>query len=362
MAKTKIPLTLLAHAQIASFEWGKAVIDSFHRQAPKLGFSLKTVYDRANMDEQSGPIVLLGVDRVWIQETVTYLESTEHPIVLLNGITDPTHKRVSHILCDQEDVVRQSVAHLRSRRRHNIAFFGVQKNDTSDQKKATTFAQLVSDKHVYHIESDVRECCERFFARWEQYDSVICANDILAIYLLGQCRERGIRIPDQLLLVGNGNLWLSTHTTPTLTTAFGDTEAMATIALRVCQNLMRFPTIGSMDVQLKSNLICRASTGEYTELRQGHSTARSYYPFYDNTVCDELIRIQKIDSVLSSLSPDKRLILSMLVEGYRCSEVAEQVHLSEYAVQYHLKKVYKQLDIHSKAELLKLLDTYGITL
>ena len=64
---------------------------------------------------------------------------------------------------------------------------------------------------------------------------------------------------------------------------------------------------------------------------------------------------------LAFSSEEQRMIL-MLVNGAKYGEIAEQVHLSEDSVKYHIKKIYKNLGIHRKDELISLLNVYGITL
>jgi len=49
-------------------------------------------------------------------------------------------------------------------------------------------------------------------------DAVFAASDILAIGVLIECQNRGIRVPEQLAVVGFDDVGLASHTTPPLTT------------------------------------------------------------------------------------------------------------------------------------------------
>ena len=48
--------------------------------------------------------------------------------------------------------------------------------------------------------------------------AIICGNDILAMGALAECRSLGIRIPQQISIVGFDNLEFAAHLDPPLTT------------------------------------------------------------------------------------------------------------------------------------------------
>lgn len=362
--KNKTPLTLLVHKDMVVFDWGKAVIDCFYRQSLQKGFALKIVFDWHEITEQKD-IILFGVNKEWLKETLENLNKTEH-ILLIDGVINYPIKPVSHLLTEQGTVISKSVEHLYQCGCKKIAFFGVQKYDTSDQSKADAFAAMESAEHTYYIEKDVDECFEKFLLRAEEYDGVICSNDIIAVYFLSQCKSHGIEIGKKLKLIGNGNLWIGAHTEPSVTSIACDIEEMVSSALQTYKNLCRFKNIESVDVYMKSTLISRESTSEFDEskgLREKKSQ-RMYCLnglYENNNASDELCRIQQINSVLSSLSAQKQKILYLRIKEFCYSDIANEVHLSEDTVKYHLKKIYKQLEVHSKKELLELLCKYCIS-
>ena len=62
--------------------------------------------------------------------------------------------------------------------------------------------------------------------------AVLAANDYHASLLVRVCREMGIRIPDDLSVVGFDDIPLSSHNDPPLTTVRVDTESMGRLAVR----------------------------------------------------------------------------------------------------------------------------------
>ena len=357
------PLTLLVHNKIAIFEWGQVLIDQFSQQAWRNGFSLQTVYRWQNAAKRDGPIVLIGVDELWIDDVLKHLLPSGRRIVSLNNVNHPHYKQISHISADQEWVVEQCLQHLHQCQRTHPAFFGMQNNDTSDRIKAETFAARVSKDSIYTITDidEIHSCAERFIHDIDRYDSVLCANDIEAIYLLSRLKAHNIPVPERLMLIGNGGLWLCQHTTPTITTVSYDSKTIVKIALMLCKQLLHADALTAMNALLKGDLTEGESTEYVKESSWTDNASPAYLSQNADDECDSLLRIQRMNDVFSTLAPYKRTILHMFTDGVPLSQIAECIHLSESAVKYHLKRVYKQLDVHNKRELKQLIEIYGIT-
>ncbi len=354
-------ITLLVHTRMATLKWGKAVIEAFHRHAVRNNITLNIVYSWENAVDSS-VIVLVGVDELWLKEVLEHLDTSHQHIILTNGVVEQYRHNISHVLSDQDVLIKECIKLLETRGRTKTALFGVQKNDTSDESKAIAFTRYLSSRDIYYVDNDIDACFDEFIVRLEHYDSVVCANDIMAIYLLGRFRELDISVPERLFLIGNGNLWLSEHVTPSLTTVSYDSDTMAAVTLQICKNLLSFEKLGSVDIHLKGELIKRESTGDASE-KQKSESIRSLYQYDDNCdICEKIYQINAIDRVLSFCTQEKRDILRLLTENASYSEIAKIMYLSEDAVKYHIKKLYKALNIHSKEELCKLIHQFGIRL
>lgn len=55
------------------------------------------------------------------------------------------------------------------------------------------------------------------------------------------------------------------------------------------------------------------------------------------------------------LSPREQTVVSLLAVGNAVDDVAQQLEISEHTVRNHLKHIYAKLDVHSEAELLRLI-------
>ena len=73
---------------------------------------------------------------------------------------------------------------------------------------------------------------EAFFADKESYpEAVVCANDYMAVGLMRTLREKGIRVPEDVIVTGFDNVSNITPTEPTLTTVEQDFAGMTAAAM-----------------------------------------------------------------------------------------------------------------------------------
>jgi LacI family transcriptional regulator len=59
---------------------------------------------------------------------------------------------------------------------------------------------------------------EKLIRQRKRPDAVLCANDMMAIGALDAARERGLRVPDDLAVMGFDDIEAATLVTPQLTT------------------------------------------------------------------------------------------------------------------------------------------------
>jgi DNA-binding CsgD family transcriptional regulator len=55
---------------------------------------------------------------------------------------------------------------------------------------------------------------------------------------------------------------------------------------------------------------------------------------------------------LAQLSPRMRSVLSLLLDGYRCREIAELYHLSPHTVKGYIRDLYRHFDVTSQFSLI----------
>ena len=101
---------------------------------------------------------------------------------------------------------------------------------------------------------------EAMVGRTDPPTAVLCYNDLAAIGLLAAAARTGIRVPDDLAVIGYDNLPLSAFCVPALTTVDQPKEQMGRAAVTMCLQALAVEQV--CNVVLKGRLILRDSTGE----------------------------------------------------------------------------------------------------
>jgi LacI family transcriptional regulator len=90
--------------------------------------------------------------------------------------------------------------------------------------------------------------------------AIFAANDVIALGILDEARQHGIRVPEQLSLVGFDGTDLTEQSVPRLTSVAQPLQEMGWAALRTVLRLAKGETLESNHVELSTKLVVRDST------------------------------------------------------------------------------------------------------
>jgi LacI family transcriptional regulator, gluconate utilization system Gnt-I transcriptional repressor len=97
-------------------------------------------------------------------------------------------------------------------------------------------------------------------ARHPDTDSIFCSSDLLAIGVLVEARTRGIRVPDDLAVVGFGDLALARDFEPALTTVRIDGTTIGRMAARFIVDRVEGRPVDPRCVDVGFSIVRRASS------------------------------------------------------------------------------------------------------
>jgi len=110
----------------------------------------------------------------------------------------------------------------------------------------------------FHEEVAYRRVRERLMSSAGQPDAIFCFSDVMAVGAMRAVREAGLRIPEDVSIVGFDGLFLGEMTVPSLTTVAQDMRAMGFEAASLLHDLMEHREAESHRV-LPHRLIVRGS-------------------------------------------------------------------------------------------------------
>ncbi|GAA3194068.1 LacI family DNA-binding transcriptional regulator [Actinocorallia longicatena] len=191
---------------------------------------------------------------------------------------------IDHVAIDNVLAARTAVGHLAGIGRRRIAAIGQNPHrgtaslrlegyrDALTEAGLPLLDDLVVTAMEYH-RHDGAEAMRHLLARQEPPDAVFCFNDLLAIGAMRAAVEHGLRIPEDLAVVGFDNTEESAYSIPSLTTIAPDKSAIAEAAVDLISRrgtaAAEDATFPVQDIQTPFTLKIRESTvARTTQLRR----------------------------------------------------------------------------------------------
>lgn len=169
------------------------------------------------------------------------------PIVLV----DYEYQALPAAIIDNIGGARVAVRHLIERGHRRIAFVGADMKHPSLSARREGFqlacaeAGLTSDDVQYvEAEDEITDyetgtrLAKRLFATQRRPTAVFCVNDATALSVNDQAAALGLRVPEDLAVVGFDDVPRAKHSRPSLTTVRVQTEQLGELALRYLVDLI----------------------------------------------------------------------------------------------------------------------------
>ncbi len=164
------------------------------------------------------------------------------PLVLIGEYVDGA--TVDHITISNEEASRTAMEHLLASGRRRVALLGVGTSHVSDARvrgcRAAADAagvpiepELLIPSRIWHRDA-AEEAVSELIERGGEFDGLVCFNDDLAVGAVRALHTHGVRIPDDVAVVGFDNTKEAAYSTPSITSIAPD---MAHIARRALEQI-----------------------------------------------------------------------------------------------------------------------------
>ena len=195
------------------------------------------------------------------------------PVVIVNGVLDLPN--VYNILIDEEHGTEECVEYLASQGRRKLAYI-MDVPTPSNQMKLKGFRSGISRCNLSFTEDQIidapgcnpnptdslargRAAGAIVLERCPDTDAILCATDMLAIGCLQILCERGVKIPDQIAIMGVDNSLYGQICTPTLSTLDNKLTELSLNAARILLDAFDGRS-SSHKIMLFTDIILRQST------------------------------------------------------------------------------------------------------
>lgn len=221
--------------------FSSAVLSGVESECRKLKIALD--YSRIDADAaalpewygNAGGLLLMGN---MSRETVLQLQELGLPMVLVDNNL-PT-LGLDRVLIENVGGIYRAVEYLYGLGHRQIAFLNLNRPFTSLPERLIGYRQAVAELNIEPLVissptvqvSDISAALAQARAGGMHYTAIIAANDLTAISVLHALQDAGVRVPDDVSLIGFDDLELAAVMRPALTTCRVHRELMGAISVQ----------------------------------------------------------------------------------------------------------------------------------
>lgn len=190
------------------------------------------------------------------------------PWVLCGENDHPSH--FSSVGIDDHDAAYATTKRLLTAGRKKIALINHDSRLTYATKREEGYARALNEsasgvKRVArvgeHTLQSGREALDSLFSTTDCPDAIIAVSDLLAIGAIHQARQLGIRVPEDLAIIGFDDIAFSEVSDPPLSTVRQPADQMGNVAVALLLNKLASPDAPAQNVTLKWTFVERGTHG-----------------------------------------------------------------------------------------------------
>ena len=226
--------------------------------------------------------LILCASRLSENRIISFYNSNNLPLVIINRhVNDPN---ICCIMLDDERSTFQAAVHLLDLGHKRIAYLAGPTNSEPSMKRRQGIHKAM-EEHGLTLQN---ELCVGCFPNIEggfqatvsllslpvdkRPTAIIAYNDLLAVGALKAARLKGIRVPNDLSIIGFDNIEITEHTTPPITTISPPKVQIAGMAMRTIYRMI----MGNYEpvdgyIEIDAPLTLRGSTAPVSN--NGHSVS-----------------------------------------------------------------------------------------
>jgi LacI family transcriptional regulator len=198
----------------------------------------------------------------WIRQ----LNKTTVPTVLLDNYIERNH-HVGYVGTDSSEGIDLAVDHLYELEHKKIAFLNGSKNSMVSEQRQQAFIHSLA-KHGLKAEENLMEygyyvpdCAKDYVPGFIKNGAtaIMCASDLIASGVIYEVHKLGLRIPEDISVIGFDDLPIAERLSPPLTTIRQDRNDMGKSALLLLEGLINHVSVSKL--LLRAKFIQRKSTG-----------------------------------------------------------------------------------------------------
>lgn len=228
----------------------------------------------------AGIVFVSGIHAVAGTPPDRYTELREHgmPIVLVNGYLPGVD--APFVSNDDAEAVNLAVQHLADVGHHQIGLAMGPPRYTTAARRISSFRSAMRNHAPERLTSrDVDDLIATTSYRVEGgaaaahtlldrgVTAIVCGSDVMALGAIRAVRDRGLRVPQDISVIGSDDGFLAEFSDPPLTTIRQPVDAMSAAAVQALVQEIHGTPAPRAEILFRPELVVRKSTGEAPPVR-----------------------------------------------------------------------------------------------
>ena len=353
--------------------WCKQTLRGINDEATKKRYSVKML-DTDNIytadldsffeDEGKRILIVLATSVIKSERFNSFFNKNGVHLLYINHQSTDISYRFSNIIVDYREAMRTITSYLEGCGRERIALYGINPDSSTDLIKKTFFeerAKRVSPhgcanniyiRHVDDKNSTTIDCFDSLYSNVKMYDSVICANDLVARLLISDLEKSGVRVPEDLYVVSFGDYILAQIGKPSITSISIDHEELGRQSVYTYSYLRK----AAEDVYITASIATKLSIGESTAMSQFEFFCSEHTYDKEELTTDffkhpEIQAVITFENMLTKCDKLDMQILIGIMNGMTYNQLSDKLYVSENVISYRVKRLCKLANITSKGKL-----------
>jgi LacI family transcriptional regulator len=214
---------------------------------------------------QKGVDGIIIVSKIWDKSNYNQLVESSIPMVFIDH--DEINKNC--VYTDSYTSIYDAVKYLYQKGHRDIAYLGGELDQIVGKERYEGYSKAVEDLNLtiyprwnlyaekYSFDNAYKTVDKLLSSGGHIPTSILCSGDVMAIGAMKAIQKNGLKVPDDISIIGFDNIRMSALISPALTTISQNFEQLAVNACELLLNQIKNPTSSTRKIIVASVLIER---------------------------------------------------------------------------------------------------------
>lgn len=218
-------------------------------------------------DQEADGFLMVGT---FVDETIASMAVAQpRPIVLVDAYSNTA--RFDTVVSDNYQAAYQAVEYLIGKGHRHIGLVGSEPTSyPSLRQRRGGYSRALRENEInssyianFNIrKEDAHDPVIRLMQEHPQITALFGINDLVAVNTISTLQEMGLRVPEDVSVIGYDDIDLAENSQPALTTFHVDTVAMGRAAVQMLISRLEYPDAARVTLTIHPTLVERESVAE----------------------------------------------------------------------------------------------------